>query len=130
MQWLHKKVSLVPNQVSNVGLYIYTAVAITLILSFIARIVEKEDNSKLIGAIVKHGQAQWFGYGIRLGFSKAEIDSICFDKPLMTDKLLAIILRKEDSDGKDGREILLEACRHVAHPFYGAVMDELGECRH
>lgn len=96
-------------------------------LSFIARSVENGDTSKLVRAIVNHGQAHWYGYGIELGLNKSQIVSISFDKPLPVDKLLAIIHEKPgDSIGPDEREMLLEACKRVPSPFYEDVMRELG----
>lgn len=77
-------------------------------------------------AVVKHGVNQYYSLGLRVGFSDAEIEILCHNKPAYSDKLLAIIERKIHVTGeKAAEEAFLVACRKIPSPIYHAVMEEL-----
>ena len=89
-----------------------------------ASISEPSHSNPVVRAVLKRGRDQWFSLGIELGFSEVEISSICHDKPSHADKLLAIILQKVKQEGEEAAvALLLEACKSIPSPIYGAVRD-------
>ena len=77
----------------------------------------------VVKAVLKHGRNQWFSLGVNMGYRQAEINSMCQDKASDADKLLAMILDKSEQNGEEAVvTVLLEACKSIPSPIYGAVM--------
>ena len=94
----------------------YTAVAKTL----------GKSLSKVVQTVIREGQNQWYSFGVAMGFTVAQINGLCFDKPTPAEKLLAITHLKTEMLGeKKTDEELLEACKHLPSPIYGTVQDQL-----
>jgi hypothetical protein len=76
--------------------------------------------------VVKHGQKQWYSFGLALGLTDAEIESKCEGKPTHASKLQAIIRRRVQDVGEwRTRTELLDACKHLPNPIYGIVLQDL-----
>jgi hypothetical protein len=76
--------------------------------------------------VVKHGQEQWYSFGLALGLTDAEIESKCEGKPTHASKLEAIISYRAQAVGeRRTRNELLEACKNVPTPIYGIVLQDL-----
>ena len=89
-----------------------------------ASISEPSHSNPVVRAVLGCGRDQWFSLGVELGFSEVEINSVCHDKPSHADKLLAIILQKVKQEGEETAvALLLEACKSIPSPIYGAVRD-------
>ena len=87
-----------------------------------AFVSEASHSNQVVQAVLKYGRNQWFSFGVKLGYSQAEIDSVCHDKPTHADKLLAIILQKIEQMGQEAAvALLLEACKSIPSPIYGSV---------
>ena len=91
-----------------------------------ATVLTDKSMSNVMRTVIRHGQSQWFSFGIALGFTVAEIESACFDKPLHSEKLSAIIHQRIEKIGeKKTANELLEACKSLPRPIYGIVKQQL-----
>jgi hypothetical protein len=76
--------------------------------------------------VVKHGQVQWYSFGIALGLEDSEIESKSQGKHTDASKLQAIIRRRVQDVGEwRTRTELLDACKHLPNPIYGIVLQDL-----
>lgn len=67
-----------------------------------------------------------FDLGVAMGFGRPLINSMCRDIPQAAGKLLVLVLENVDElDAEESKDCLLNACRWIPSPVYGAVMDEL-----
>ena len=91
-----------------------------------ARVLTGKSLSKVMLTVIRHGQSQWYSFGIALGFTVAEIESACFDKPLPSEKLSAIIHQRIEKIGEKKTDSeLLEACKNLPLPIYEVVKQQL-----
>ena len=83
--------------------------------------------SEVTKAVIAEGSAQWYSFGVMLGFSHNRIDTLCHDKVSYEDKLFAMIHVKTEQVGPlDIDDLLLEACGHLPNPINGVVKEKLG----
>ena len=86
----------------------------------------RKPLSKVTQLVIRHGQNQWYAFGVALGYTAAEIESICSNKSTDAERLLAMMHQRTGKIGqkKMDRE-LLEACKNLPSPIYGTVEDQL-----
>ena len=90
--------------------------------------VQSAPFLKVEESVVRHGQNQWSSIGCALGFTEAEMQARCHDKPMPSGKLQAIIRLKAEKVGEENTTSeLLEACKHIPSPIYGSVKDDLNK---
>ena len=83
--------------------------------------------SEVTKAVIAEGSAQWYSFGVMLGFSHSHIDTLCHDKVTFADKLFAMIHVKTEQVGPlHIDDLLLEACGHLPNPIDGVVKEKLG----
>ena len=88
---------------------------------------EPSHCNPVVRAVLKYGRNQWFSMAVKMGYSKAEIGSMCHDKPSDADKLLAVILQKTEQEGEEAAvAMLLKACKSIPSTIYGAVREYAG----
>jgi hypothetical protein len=90
-------------------------------------ISSSSTSRTIVNAVLRCGSDRWYELAFRMGFSDAEINALSFEKPAVSSKLLAIINKKVQQVGQETAEkILLQACREIHPPIYGAVCDSVG----
>ena len=88
----------------------------------------RKSLSKVVEAVIREGQSQWYSFGVAMGFSDAQVKGLCFDKRTAADNLLVIIRSTTDKNSEkktDNINELLEACKLLPLPIYGTVKDQL-----
>ena len=87
------------------------------------------DLDCVIKAVVKVAAAQWRSIGLEMDYSNGQLNSLAEGAPNHSSKLEMIIHKKADAIGKArAAQLLLDICKRLPWPVYGAVMDDLKKC--
>jgi hypothetical protein len=96
-------------------------------LMVLPSIPPRSTSRPIVNAVLRCGSDRWYELAFRMGFSDAEINALSFEKPAPSSKLLAVINKKVEQVGQETAEkILLQACKEIHPPIYGAVCDSVG----
>jgi hypothetical protein len=80
--------------------------------------------------VLRHGCANYFNIGLKMGFTGPEITSTTSQHALDKGKLQALIQAAVGHRGKSATaKKLIEVSKVVSDPFYGAIMEELEKTR-
>ena len=89
--------------------------------------MKAQPQEKVIQSVIEKCASEWYRLGIGLGYSDGEIQDMTFDKPTSGGKLLVIIEKTSQKDGKRRAiEALLDACDQIIPLGVAAVMEDLG----
>lgn len=84
-----------------------------------------ESRPAIVQAVLKFGISQWYALGLELGFTGAEIDDYCYNKPDNSNKLLVLLEKKSNMVSMEVLEdLVLNACERLPHPIYAVVKEE------
>ena len=87
------------------------------------------DLDCVIKAVVKVAAAQWRSIGLEMDYSNGQLNSLTEGAPNHSSKLEMIVRQKAAAIGKaPAAQLLLEVCKRLPWPVYGAVMDDLKRC--
>jgi hypothetical protein len=96
-------------------------------LMVLPSIPPRSTSRPIVNAVLRCGSDRWYELAFRMGFSDAEIRALSFEKPAASSKLLSIFNKIVEEVGQETAEkILLQACKEIHPPIYGAVCDSVG----
>ena len=85
-------------------------------------------KSAVVRAVLPRGRAQWYTFGLELGFTDDEISEHCHDKADDSSKLLVLLEKKANEVSLkilEGR--ILDVCKRLPTPIYGIVKQKCDE---
>ena len=103
---------------------------VTKVLSVVFTVLLKEYSfTDIRSAVLKCGSSQWYALGLELANSD-EVQCLTHDKPWARQKLLAIIMDRQQRVGKhEAAEEILHASKKVSPPIFRDVSKQLEALR-